>query len=116
MPDAVAAAGGVYTLRRPQASPLFRLVSDGGLSDVVHTSQHVAILVDSRDRVARPQAPRERFLPTILMLRLVRDIWQFAREGGKWWLRPMIVFCFLLAQLAWAVVHPVVAPFIYTVF
>jgi len=28
MPDAASAAGGVYTPRRPQASPLFRLVSD----------------------------------------------------------------------------------------
>ncbi len=50
------------------------------------------------------------------MLRLLRDIWEFARERRKWWLLPMLVFCLLLAQFAWAVFHPIIAPFIYTFF
>lgn len=50
------------------------------------------------------------------MLRLLRDLLQFARERRKWWLLPLLITCILLAQLSWIVVHPVVAPFLYTVF
>ena len=47
MPDAVPAARGVYKPRRPQASPLFRLVSDH-----LHRLQTVY-----DDRVAREYGP-----------------------------------------------------------
>lgn len=50
------------------------------------------------------------------MIRLLKDLVAFARERRKWWIVPLVLVCLLLAQLAWVVVHPVIAPFLYTVF
>jgi hypothetical protein len=50
------------------------------------------------------------------MRRLFRDLWSFARQRRKWWLLPLLLICVLMAQLGWVLAHPVVAPFLYSLF
>ncbi len=52
----------------------------------------------------------------LLMLELIRDLWQFMRERKKLWLIPVIIIIVLIGLLIYFVEGSAVAPFIYTLF
>ena len=48
-------------------------------------------------------------------LHIIREVWQFVRATGKWWLVPVLAALFLLGALA-VLSGTGYAPFIYTLF
>ena len=47
---------------------------------------------------------------------LVRELWRFARQNGKTWLLPILLFTAMLGGLLVVAEGSAVAPFIYAIF
>ncbi|HEU5079725.1 MAG TPA: DUF5989 family protein [Opitutaceae bacterium] len=48
------------------------------------------------------------------LLRLLKDLWAFAREHKVWWIVPLVVILLILALLIVGV--STISPFIYSLF